>query len=108
MTRADLAAELSQKLGTSLAESDTSVVTMLDSIVRWLRSAERVEIRGFGSFGTPQQESRIARNPETSAHAAVPAKRVASFKSSMKLQKLVNPAPVSAPPSSAMKTGWER
>ena len=42
MTRADLAAELRQELGTSLAESDTSVVTMLDSIVRWLRSAERV------------------------------------------------------------------
>ena len=52
MTRVELTEDLAQKLGTSLAESDKIVVTMLDSIVRTLRSGGRVELRGFGTFAT--------------------------------------------------------
>ena len=96
MTRADLTEELSQELGTSLAESDTIVLTMLDSIVRSLRTGGRVEIRGFGSFGTRQRRPRIARNPKTGARVEVAAKRVPYFKPSKELIDLVNSAAVLA------------
>jgi len=52
MTRPDLIEEVSRALGTSRKDSDIIVVTILNGIVRSLRSGERVEIRGFGSFGT--------------------------------------------------------
>jgi len=93
MTRADLAEEVSRALDISRKESETVVVTMLDSIVRSLRSGDRVEIRWFGSFGTRQRRSRIGRNPKTGARVEVPAKRIPYFRPSMELTDLVNSAP---------------
>ena len=101
MTRVELTADLAQKLGTSLAESDKIVVTMLDSIVRTLRSGGRVELRGFGTFATRQREPRVGRNPKTGAPVEVPGKSVPFFKPSKELQKLANPVPASTPPPAA-------
>ena len=93
MTRADLIEEVSRALDISLKESDTIVVTTLDSIVRALRSGDKVEIRRFGSFGTRQRRSRIGRNPRTGARVEVPAKRIPYFRPSKELMELVNSAP---------------
>jgi integration host factor subunit beta len=108
MTRANLAEKLSQELGTSLAESDTVVLTMLDSIVRSLRSGERVELRGFGSFGTRQHQPRIARNPKTGVRVEVPEKRVSYFKPSKELTNLVNSAAAPTSLPSAYAAASER
>ena len=97
MTRADLTEAVSRALNISRKESETIVVTIIDGIVRSLRSGERVEIRWFGSFGTRQRRSRIARNPRRSARAEVPVKRVLCFRSSKELVELVNPASAPMP-----------
>ena len=106
MTRADLTEAVSRELGISRKESETIVVTMLDSIVRALRSGDKVEIRRFGSFGTRQRRSRIGRNPKTGAGVEVPAKRIPYFRPSMELMELVNsaPAPMAKARESAMAT----
>jgi integration host factor subunit beta len=80
---------------------------MLDSIVRSLRSGERVELRGFGSFGTRQHQPRIARNPKTGVRVEVPEKRVSYFKPSKELTNLVNSAaaPTSLPSAYAARKG---
>ena len=52
---------------------------ILSSIVRGLRSGDKVEIRRFGSFRTRQRQGRIARNPKTGARVEVPAKSVPYF-----------------------------
>ena len=93
MTRAELTQEVSPALDISRKESATIVVTMLDSIVRALRSGDKVEIRRFGSFGTRQRRSRIGRNPKTGARVEVPVKRAPYFRPSMELMDLVNSAP---------------
>jgi integration host factor subunit beta len=94
MTRADLTEEVSRSVDISRKESDTIVTTMLDSIVRSLRSGERVQIRGFGSFGTRERRPRIARNPKTGARVEVPVKRIPFFKPSKELKNLVDTASV--------------
>ncbi len=101
MIRADLSEEVSRALDISRKESETIVVTMLDSIVRSLRSGDRVELRGFGSFGTRQRQSRIGRNPKTGARVEVPTKRIPYFKPSKELANLVNSASVPTPPPAA-------
>jgi len=108
MTRAELTEEVSRTLEISWNESDTIVLAILDSIVRSLRSGGRVEIRGFGSFGTRQHRPRDARNPKTGARVEVPAKRIPFFKPGKELQQLVNPAPVSMPLPAADVTTSER
>jgi integration host factor subunit beta len=49
MTRADLAEEVYQAIGMPLKESDIVVCPIF---VLALRSGDKVEIRGFGSFHT--------------------------------------------------------
>ena len=55
MTRADLTEEVHHAIETPLKESDAVVSAIFDSIVRALRTGDKVEIRGFGSFHTRQK-----------------------------------------------------
>jgi len=89
MTRADLTKEVYHAIGTSLKESDVVVCAIFDSIVRALRTGDKVEIRGFGSFHTRQRRGRVGRNPKTGARVEVPPKRIPFFKPSKELRELV-------------------
>jgi len=89
MNRADLTAEVCQAIGMPRKESDAVVSAILDSVVRALRSGDRVEIRGFGSFHTRQRGARIGRNPKTGARVDVPPKRIPFFKPSKELRELL-------------------
>jgi integration host factor subunit beta len=72
-----------------LKESDVIVCAIFDSIVRALRSGDKVEIRGFESFHTRQRRGRIGRNPRTGAEVEVPAKRIPFFKTGKELRGLI-------------------
>ena len=96
MTRADLTEEVYQAIGMPLKESDIVVCAIFDSIVRALRSGDKVEIRGFGSFHTRQRRARIGRNPRTGARVEVPPKRIPFFKPSKALRELVDSVNVNA------------
>ena len=90
MTRADLAEEVCQATEMPRKESDVVVCAIFDGIVRALRSGDRVEIRGFGSFHTRQRRARIGRNPRTGARVEVPPKKIPFFKPSKELRELVD------------------
>ena len=92
MTRADLTEEVCQALETSRKESDVIVCAIFDGIVRALRSGDKVEIRGFGTFNTRQRGGRTGRNPKTGARVDVPPKRIPFFKASKELRELVERA----------------
>jgi integration host factor subunit beta len=100
MTKAELIEEVSRVVEMSRKDSEVMVETIFDSIVRALRSGEKIEIRGFGSFRTRQRQSRIGRNPKTGTRVEVPAKRIPFFKPSKELKDLVN-GPGEAAPAGA-------
>ncbi len=102
MTKAELIEEVSRVVEMSRKDSEVIVETIFDSIVRALRTGEKIEIRGFGSFRTRQRQPRIGRNPKTGTRVEVPAKRIPFFKPSKELKDLVNAAAAAADvPSSA-------
>jgi integration host factor subunit beta len=90
MTKAELIEEVSRVVEMSRKDSEVIVETIFDSIVRALRTNEKIEIRGFGSFRTRQRQPRIGRNPKTGTRVEVPAKRIPFFKPSKELKDLVN------------------
>ena len=90
MTRANLTEEVYQAIGMARKESEVIVCTIFDSIVRALRSGDKVEVRGFGSFHTRQRRGRIGRNPKTGARVVVPPKRIPFFKPSKELRELLD------------------
>ena len=89
MTRVNLTEKVYLAMGMPLKEADILVCAIVDSIVRALRSGDKVEIRGFGSFHTRQRRGRIGRNPKTGAKVEVPPKRIPFFKLSKELRKLL-------------------
>ena len=96
MTRADLTEEVCRATEMPRKESDALVCAIFDSIVRALRSGDKVEIRGFGSFHTRQRRARIGHNPKTGARVEVPSKNVSFFRPSKELRELVESPNVNA------------
>ena len=90
MTKADLIEEVSRVVEMTRKESEVIVEAIFDSIVRSLRTGDKIEIRGFGSFRTRQRQPRIGRNPKTGARVEVPAKKIPYFKPSKELKDVVN------------------
>lgn len=83
----------------SLRDSKQVLEVMLDGMVRALRRSERVEVRGFGTLGTHERNSRTGRNPQTGAYVDIPARRVPHFRPSKELIELVNRSTIDADPS---------
>ena len=99
MTKAELIDDVSRVTELSRKDSETIVETIFESIVKSLRTGDKIEIRGFGSFRTRQRNPRIGRNPKTGARVEVPAKKIPYFKPSKELKDLVNSGEPAAPPS---------
>jgi integration host factor subunit beta len=90
MTKADLIDEVSRVVEMTRKDSEVIVETIFESIVKALRAADKIEIRGFGSFRTRQRKPRVGRNPKTCARVEVPSKKVPYFKPSKELKDLIN------------------
>jgi integration host factor subunit beta len=107
MTKADLIEEVSGVVELTRKESEVIVEAIFGSVVRALRSGDKIEIRGFGSFRTRERQARVGRNPKTGTRVDVPAKRIPYFKPSKELKDLVNEeaavvaAPKDPPPAGA-------
>jgi len=81
MTKRDLIREVVRHYPRfSRQEAEAVVQAVLDSLTAALARGERVELRGFGTFGLKQRQARAGRNPRTGAIIAVPAKRVPVFR----------------------------
>jgi integration host factor subunit beta len=61
-------------------------------MIKAIRTGERVELRGFGSFSCHTRAARKGRNPVTGAGVNVPAKKVLHFRPSKELKMTVNGA----------------
>lgn len=90
MTKADLIEEISQAAEMSRKDSELIVETVFGSIVQSLKSGDKIEIRGFGSFRTRERKPRTGRNPKTGERVDVPAKKIPYFKPSKELKDVVN------------------
>lgn len=97
MTKAELVEEVVQLGDLTRRDGEVIVDTIFDSVIEALKSGDKIEIRGFGSFRIRQRKPRIGRNPKTGEKVDVPAKRVPYFKPSKELRDLVNPGAAALP-----------
>jgi len=71
-------------------EIEKSVNTFFDAITISLTNSQKVELRGFGSFGVKKREARLARNPKTGSTVAVSAKKISFFKMGKGMKEQLN------------------
>lgn len=90
MTKAALVEEVAQMTQLTKKHAEIIVNAVFESIVESLRSGEKIELRGFGSFRIRHRGARVGRNPKTGAKVDVPAKRIPYFKPGKELKELLN------------------
>ncbi|HEV7920409.1 MAG TPA: integration host factor subunit beta [Thermoanaerobaculia bacterium] len=105
MTKAELVDEVARVVQLTKKQAETIVNIVFDSIVDSLRSGQKIELRGFGSFRLRSRKSRTGRNPKTGEKVEVPSKKIPYFKPGKELKELINKAlaegTLEAPPDSA-------
>lgn len=90
MTKADLVDEVARTVQITKKQAESIVNIVFDSIVQSLRSGEKIELRGFGSFRLRSRKARIGRNPKTGERVEVPSKKIPYFKPGKELKELIN------------------
>ena len=91
LTKADLVEKVTALGDLTRRDGEIIVDVLFDSVIDALKSGDKIEIRGFGSFRTRQRNPRIGRNPKTGAKVDVPAKKVPYFKPAKELRDSINP-----------------
>jgi len=91
LNKSDLIETLGKKLST-LSSRDVEVIvnTIFDSMTDALKSGDRIEIRGFGSFEVRVRQPRMGRNPKTGTTVKVGTRKVPFFKVGKELKENVN------------------
>ncbi|MHB8381811.1 MAG: integration host factor subunit beta [Candidatus Binataceae bacterium] len=87
---------LARRHSCSHRQSETIVNAMFDAMAKVLADGNRIEIRGFGSFGVKDRRARQGRNPKTGEVVPVDAKRIPFFRAGKELRIEVN-GPEDAP-----------
>lgn len=90
MTKAELVDEVARTVQLTKKQAETIVNIVFDSIVDSLRSGQKIELRGFGSFRLRSRKSRTGRNPKTGEKVEVPSKKIPYFKPGKELKELIN------------------
>src|SRR5260370_15842607 len=80
MTKQQWIDKVAAKTELGKAEVAAAVDSVLELIAETLRSNERVDLRGFGSFVVKERKERQGRNPRTGETITIAAKRDAGFK----------------------------
>jgi integration host factor subunit beta len=91
MTKSELIAKLANRYPQLLAKDvEIAVNTIFAAMSATLIDGQRIEIRGFGSFGINYRPPRTGRNPMTGEKVLVPEKCVPHFKAGKELKARVD------------------
>ena len=89
MNKQDIAEKVHGVLGTTKADAERAVETMIECIVSSLKKEEDVSIAGLGIFKAKMRAARMARNPRTGEAVKVAAMRVPKFQAAKALKDAV-------------------
>jgi DNA-binding protein HU-beta len=90
MTKADLIDSIASKLDMPKGQAERADNTVFDDIVGALRSGDKVNISGFGTFAVSARKARTGRNPKTGESIQIAASKSAKFKAGKSLKDQLN------------------
>jgi len=80
MTKADIVAQISEKLGIEKGDVQATVETFMNEVKNSLESGENVYLRGFGSFIVKTRAEKTGRNISKNTTIKIPAHNIPAFK----------------------------
>ena len=82
MTKADIVAKISEKLGMEKNEVQATVETFMEEVKNSLEGGDNVYLRGFGSFIIKTRAEKTGRNISKNTTIKIPAHNIPAFKPS--------------------------
>lgn len=92
MTKQDIVDAVSEATGLTKVETEAVMNGIMGTIIESLEQNERVELRGFGTFGVKHRMPKKARNPGTNEPIYLPERYVPTFKPSKIMRAKVDEA----------------
>ncbi|HBK84141.1 MAG TPA: integration host factor subunit beta [Flavobacterium sp.] len=80
MTKADIVAKISEKLGLEKTDVQSTVETFMEEVKGSLESGKNVYLRGFGSFIIKSRAEKTGRNISKNTTIKIPAHNIPAFK----------------------------
>ena len=90
MTKQEIVNIVSNSTGLTKIETEAIMNGVMNTIIDSLANNDRVELRGFGTFGIKHRMPKKARNPGTGEPVYLPERYVPTFKPSKLMRKRVN------------------
>ena len=91
MTKSEMIAKIATKYPTLyLSDIEKIVVTIINVVSENISKGNRIELRGFGTFGLKELKARKSRNPRTGATVFVENKSIPYFRMGKKLKERIN------------------
>ena len=90
MTKQDIVDSVAEATGLTKVETEAVMNGVMATIIDSLGRNERVELRGFGTFGVKHRMPKKARNPGTGEAIYLPERHVPTFKPAKHMRLHVN------------------
>ena len=90
MTNQNIVDAVSDATGLTKVETEAVMNGVMTTIIEALATNNRVELRGFGTFGVKHRMPKKARNPGTGEPIYLPERFVPTFKPSKMMRLRVN------------------
>ena len=90
MNKAELVAAVAAKTGDTKKSAESNVNAFIEVVKEALKSGEKIQLVGFGSFEVRKRAARKGRNPQTKEEIKIPASKAPVFKAGKALKETVN------------------
>ena len=80
MTKADIVAKISERLGMEKNEVQATIETFMEEVKNSLEGGDNVYLRGFGSFIIKTRAEKTGRNISKNTTIKIPAHNIPAFK----------------------------
>ncbi len=90
MNKTELVEKVADQAGLTKLQAECAVNAFVDIITDTLKSGDKINLKGFGTFEVRERGERTGRNPSTGETITIAASKAPAFKASTALKKIVN------------------
>lgn len=90
MTKQELIIEVANGAELTKKDATKAVDAFINAIEQTVKSGEKVQLVGFGSFELKERAERMGRNPASGKEMLIPASKAPAFKAGKSFKDFVN------------------
>ena len=79
MNKTELITAMAEASGLTKKDCDTALNAFVDTLQTALKSGDKVQLLGFGTFEVKERAARTGKNPATGATIEIPASKAPAF-----------------------------